>query len=185
MVIYKITNTVNNKFYIGKTTRTIKQRLAEHRANVNNKDFYFYNAIRKYGWENFIVEELAYCYDSSLLSLLEKEFISLLKPDYNLTAGGDGLLNPSSETRKKMSLSAKNKKISDAFRKKCAKRMQGNTISPGGKVKSYRITDPANNSFNIQNLAAFCRENNLNKAHMCSVAKGNRNNHRGYRVAIL
>ena len=61
MLIYKITNKINNKCYIGQTIKTGKQRWKEHkqRAFGNHKSEQrksLYRAIRKYGVENFSFE---------------------------------------------------------------------------------------------------------------------------------
>lgn len=54
--IYKITNLVNNKIYIGQTIHTLKYRFNQH---INqNKCTKLHNAIVKYGKENFIIEEI-------------------------------------------------------------------------------------------------------------------------------
>ena len=45
--IYKITNTINDKVYIGKTTRTIEERWKEHLNSIKDKDFKIYRAFRK------------------------------------------------------------------------------------------------------------------------------------------
>ena len=46
-IIYKITNKVNNKSYIGQTRQSIQFRWNKH---INKKDkTYFHNAIQKYG----------------------------------------------------------------------------------------------------------------------------------------
>ena len=57
--IYKITNKLNNKKYIGKTTETIAIRWRQHckRAETDfSRTEHFITAIRKYGKENFMVE---------------------------------------------------------------------------------------------------------------------------------
>lgn len=59
--IYKITNKINNKVYIGQTTQTIEERFQRHCQNANNDDKTHKNmaivkAIKKYGKENFIIE---------------------------------------------------------------------------------------------------------------------------------
>ena len=55
MIIYKITNTINNKIYIGQTTRTLKERIADYKKEAiykpNNRPIS--RAINKYGIENF------------------------------------------------------------------------------------------------------------------------------------
>lgn len=57
-IVYKYTNTINSKVYIGRTNQTIAQR-----AGKNGKGYItcpkFWNAICKYGWENFELEILA------------------------------------------------------------------------------------------------------------------------------
>lgn len=58
MFIYKITNRINNKIYIGQTIRPIHQRFNRHINDAMNHvtDTHFSRAIRKYGKENFYIE---------------------------------------------------------------------------------------------------------------------------------
>lgn len=58
--IYKITNTQNNKVYIGQTIRPIEQRFQRHINDALNNilDTHFARAIRKYGPESFYIEEI-------------------------------------------------------------------------------------------------------------------------------
>ena len=60
MWIYKITNVQNNKVYIGQTIRPIEQRFKRHINDALNNilDTHFARAIRKYGKENFIIEQI-------------------------------------------------------------------------------------------------------------------------------
>lgn len=60
MFIYKITNTVNRKIYIGQSIRPIEQRFRRHINNAvnNNLDTHFARAIRKYGQDKFIIEQI-------------------------------------------------------------------------------------------------------------------------------
>ena len=88
--IYKITNKVNGKSYIGQTRYTIEFRWRQHLHKKDNT--YFHNAIRKYGADNFIVEKLEEC---NIEDLNEKEIYYIakyntFKDGYNLTIGGDG-----------------------------------------------------------------------------------------------
>lgn len=58
--IYKITNTVNGKIYVGKTTETIERRFYEHKLSVKTgkKQSKLYSAMKHYGIDNFVVEEI-------------------------------------------------------------------------------------------------------------------------------
>ena len=88
MIIYRITNTVNGHFYIGKTTLSIEKRFKKHYYNHKTLNTHLYRAMRKYGFDSFIIEELS----SNVKNLNEAEskYISELKPHYNMTHGGDG-----------------------------------------------------------------------------------------------
>lgn len=59
--IYKITNTLNNKIYIGQTIKTVQKRFTQHKNNSNKEYFsqiVLYKAFNKYGIENFVCEEI-------------------------------------------------------------------------------------------------------------------------------
>lgn len=93
--IYKITNKINGKVYVGKTTRTVQERWEEHlreyrRERCENRPLY--RAIRKYGINEFIVETLE---EVDLENLSEREtywieFFHTYSDGYNATVGGDG-----------------------------------------------------------------------------------------------
>lgn len=54
--IYKITNNLNNKIYIGQTVKTVEKRFQQHKNNSNKSYFshiVLYKAFNKYGIENF------------------------------------------------------------------------------------------------------------------------------------
>jgi group I intron endonuclease len=53
--IYKITNNINQKSYIGKTERNISVRYKEHIRHKNYLDLPLYRAFNKYGIENFSI----------------------------------------------------------------------------------------------------------------------------------
>jgi group I intron endonuclease len=109
-VIYKITNKINNKVYIGQTIRTLAARFNSH---CHNKKTAISLAIIKYGKESFTIEELAVANSKEELNNLEKSLIesnNTISPNgYNLAFGGDCGGKPSEETRQKMSLAKKGK----------------------------------------------------------------------------
>lgn len=96
--IYKITNLQNNKIYIGKTTTCIQERFSKHiyEANTPNTKGYMFilhKAFRKYGINNFNIEQIEEI-DNSLLSDREIYWInfynSMMPNGYNMTFGGEG-----------------------------------------------------------------------------------------------
>ena len=96
MLIYKITNKINNKIYIGLTTCSLKYRWSKHLTESRNQNNTkpLYKALRKYGEENFIIEELESTNDFQRLGELERDYIKKYnsqnpKIGYNLTAGGE------------------------------------------------------------------------------------------------
>lgn len=96
MFIYKITNNINGKIYIGKTTTSINQRFNRHvKSSQNDSNLYIHNAIRKYGETNFTIEEIDFTDNLKDLSTKEKYWIEYYKSydkdiGYNLTKGGEG-----------------------------------------------------------------------------------------------
>ena len=55
MIIYKVTNIINNKIYIGQTIHSLNIRKSQHeRSHEYGYKTAFSNAIKKYGKENFI-----------------------------------------------------------------------------------------------------------------------------------
>ena len=77
MWIYKITNIVNNKVYIGQSIRPVEKRFQRHISDsINNVlDTHFARAIRKYGAENFKVEVIDTAQDQEELNKKEQEWI--------------------------------------------------------------------------------------------------------------
>lgn len=109
--IYKITNKINGKCYIGQSIN-IKERFYGHKSSENNK--YLKNAFKKYGIDNFVFEVIEEC---KMEELNEKEiyYIKLYKSanrkyGYNLSLGGQGKAKKTSlRTRKLISKSKKGK----------------------------------------------------------------------------
>lgn len=94
--IYKITNILNGKIYIGKTTDTIENRWKQHKRDAfreRNQNRPLYSAIRKYGIDNFIIEKVEEVSTEKILNDREIYWIkyyNTYKNGYNATLGGDG-----------------------------------------------------------------------------------------------
>jgi group I intron endonuclease len=110
---YLITNTVNGKMYVGKTTTTIKKRWRDHLSDARRCRLHslLHRAIRKYGADKFVVQPLEPLEfnldDEPSLNEWERLMIRLLGTQdrsrgYNLTAGGEGVSNPSHDVRERL-----------------------------------------------------------------------------------
>ncbi len=90
--IYIIKNKINNKVYIGQTRKTIEARWKKHCQDMFRLDYLLYRAMRKYGVENFYIEEIEQC---SPEQLNEREiywiaYYNSFHNGYNSTLGGGG-----------------------------------------------------------------------------------------------
>jgi group I intron endonuclease len=139
MIIYKTTNLINQKFYIGKDTH-------------NNPNYYGSGkrlklAIKKYGIENFKKEIIEICDNLELLNERERFWIkesNAINEGYNISLGGDGgdtiSNNPrKNEIGKKISESNKGRFIgkinSKETREKISKALKGRFV--GSKNPNY------------------------------------------------
>lgn len=115
--VYMHINKINNKIYIGITGRKAEQRWGSNGSNYSTQT-HFWNAIQKYGWNNFehivllddLTKEEACKIEVLLIALLNTQ-----NPNYgyNVSFGGDGVtlgLQMSDETKKKISESLKGRK---------------------------------------------------------------------------
>jgi group I intron endonuclease len=92
--IYQVTNNINGKVYVGFTTKSPSVRWKEHQEKAFRGDNnHFSNAIRKYGSGNFTPNAIEEGLDQNFgKNFREPYWISLLKPEYNMTKGGEGCL---------------------------------------------------------------------------------------------
>ena len=97
--IYKITNNVNGKIYIGKTEETVERRFYEHKlcaqGRVASKHSRLYSAMKHYGIDMFSVETIDTANSKEELCEKEKYYISYFNATckdigYNLSPGGEG-----------------------------------------------------------------------------------------------
>lgn len=104
-IIYKITNKINGKIYIGKTVQEFHRRCQSHRYKSCRA---FNNAIISHGWESFNKEPFISALDESYLAGLEEitiKFYNSLAPNgYNLIEIDHGLNRYSDEIKQKMSI---------------------------------------------------------------------------------
>ena len=143
--VYKITNLINNKIYIGITNQGAGVRFQKHLSDaLHGSPFPIHNALRKYGRQNFSLEIIEFCKNSEELKEREKYWISFYNANdrsigYNMTEGGDGTFGRtlSEETKEKIRQKAIGRKASEETKKKMSELRKG-----------YKITDNVRNVFN-------------------------------------
>lgn len=155
MIIYKITNKVNGKIYIGLTRRSLKVRWKDHLARAKydrEKSIYLYNSINLYGEENFSIEEIDSAENDFELNDKEKywaEFYNSYSPNgMNIALCGNN-----------------------------AKKSRESVLK---HAKHYKLFSPLNELHQIHNLSDFCIEKGLDRCHMYKVAMGKRDAHKGW-----
>ena len=137
-LIYKISNKVNDKIYIGQTWRTIKKRWKNGYGYIRCP--HIGNAINKHGKDNFIITLLVVCSTQETADYWEDYFIEKYdsrnrKYGYNIREGGSyGKL--SLETKLKISLSKKGKLASEETKNKLSLARKGENNPNYGKHMS-------------------------------------------------
>ena len=172
--IYCVTCLPTGKLYFGQTVMSIEERWRHHKGSTQRgSDHKFHRAIRKYGEENFTVEEVL-TVSAPTKDILKKKLdyveMRLIKrfntkiDGYNSTDGGDGGLLGyvfSEETKRKISLSrigAKNpnfgKHLSKEHRRKISEAQKGKVSPTRGKLCLRNIKE--NFQFLIPERIVIC-----------------------------
>lgn len=134
-MIYKITNNLNGKFYIGKH---ITEDLDD---GYMGSGVVIQKAIKKYGVENFTKEILFDVYGEDMMNFLEEAIVDeafVAREDtYNIALGGKGGFAPemSEETKRKIGESHKGNRQSEETRKKIGEACKGRHHSEETKRK--------------------------------------------------
>ena len=146
--IYKITNTVNGKAYIGQTIHdAVKGRINDHLNGKSQGNQLVKRAVEKYGRDAFTYEILYDGIIPEFLDMLEIEaiekFNTIAPHGYNLETGGNNAKTSSAETRRKMSEATKGenhpmygKSLSEETKRKMSKALKGKPAWNKGKPRS-------------------------------------------------
>ena len=176
--VYQHINKINNKKYIGITSRTPKERWGSNGYNYRSTP-YFYSAIKKYGWDNFEHEILYSQLTKEEACEIERKLIEENKTQnkqfgYNITEGGDAPSMPieirkrlsealkgnknglgkvcSEEKKRKISEAQKGKKLTEEHRKKLSLAKKGKSHKPLSIESRKKISDAH------KKKAVYCEE---------------------------
>jgi len=176
MIIYKITNKINNKIYIGQTVKSLKLRWKQH-CNGNRHSLALSNAIKKYGIDGFNIEIVDFAENLEELNKKEEEYInkfnSLAPNGYNLMTGG---IRPkfSEESKKRMGRKGSRhplygKKHSEESKKKISESHKGKKLTKDHKlnISNSRVGKPNHNREifkkrnDLKKISIICNENGI------------------------
>jgi group I intron endonuclease len=145
-VIYKITNLINKKVYVGQTTVKPQKRFNQHINDSKNnpKKSIIAQAIKKYGVENFSFEVILECYSQEELNSKETEQILLYKKQ-KLSYNKESIANkvPLSEDAKRNIQQHANSDINKRLRSKIGKNNRGRKLN--GSSKFHGVSKKNNN----------------------------------------
>ena len=159
MIIYKITNLINGKLYIGQTVRSLGKRWHEHcykpvdKRRISKPAISI--AINKYGVENFKIEIIEICSSIDEMNLKEpfyiEKFNSLFPMGYNIELGG------------------KNKKMHSSTRQKLSKIKSGSRLTESHKQRIKESNHTSHSkllemnqlSAKSQSIPIKCNETNI------------------------
>lgn len=153
--VYMHTNIINNKKYIGITKKSPKKRWGCKGYGYKKSQPVFWNAIQKYGWDNFKHEILFNNLSQKEAQEKEIELIAKYKTNcrrydspeygYNMTDGGEGMSGsfPTEKTREKIRASHRDRIKNETWeeREKRCQRMRGNANPFYGKKHTDKTKD--------------------------------------------
>lgn len=179
--IYKITNTVNNKFYIG-SSQNMEKRWIQHKSHLKcqrHHSSYLQNVANKYGIENLVFSVLVYCPKEDLLQL-EQYLMDFYQPQYNISKLATSCAGvPKSEIHKQRLREANlGKKYSDETKRKHSERQKNFTqeqIDKAHRVK-YKPVQQIDKLGNIiatfKSIQEACNKTGIWKKNIGIVANG-------------
>ena len=139
--IYRLTNKINGKMYHGQTTKeNINDRWDDYKNLYCKRQPKLYNALKKYGWDNFLAEVIDNSpQNQSQLDEKETAYIrqfNSMNNGYNCNEGGSGKGHICEETRKNMSKAFTGRKLSIETKRKMSEARKGKNNPNYGKHHS-------------------------------------------------
>lgn len=136
--VYKITNLIDNKCYIG-SSKDVEDRLSSHKTMMNKGNHhstYLQNAVNKYGIENFILETVLLCPEEDMISI-EQYLCDFYQAEYCMRkiAHSNLGMKRSDETKRNISDSLKGRKLTEEHKNNVSKGLKGRIITEEARRK--------------------------------------------------
>ena len=182
--IYRILNTVTNKFYLGSAVN-FKLRFRRHIYELKNSKHhspYLQNSFNKYGIDAFKFEVLEVIpkeefIDNKYLTDVEQMWLDACQPyvreiGYNIKSKADNSYGRKHKEETKAYFSSINK-----GRKRTLEQIE---MSAAGIRNNYIFINPEGIEICIIDLPKYCAENNLSKIAMRHLDRGSQVSHKGW-----
>jgi group I intron endonuclease len=188
MIIYKITNLINGKIYVGQTIHSLQSRWLRHCRKSSNS--VVSKAIRKHGEISFIVEILESCKSEKELDQRERYWISCFNSTvkmfgYNRTNGGQcGGLCGDALNKMKLGVSKALKGRKKPKRTIIQIEKHRQSISGKPNFKKRRAIQCSNGTI-YDSLLSASESLGISKGNICSVLKGVRRSAGGFTFGYL
>lgn len=184
-LIYKITNVLTGKSYIGQTTDSLLNRWNVHLSFSRTVKSYLYNSMRRVGVHNFRIELVASALSCEYLDALEQELISSFSTaapkGYNVFLGGK-------KNRKSSSFGRRRNARAQTGRRHSAETRRKQSLAASGKPKSDTHHDSIRKpiicletGIVYRGLSSAARELSIRTQDICNQLKGRQKSTRGYR----
>lgn len=182
--VYKHTNKINGKVYIGITCQNVKDRWG--RGSTYQAQ-HFGRAIKKYGWDSFEHLIIAKCLSRKDACELERLLIKAYdstnpQKGYNEALGGDGggmyKKHHTKESKEKISKARKKNGFTETHKKHISESKQGVKHHFAKKVFQYTKDGEFIKEWEYMSLAA--KELKISKGNIGQVCNGNRKTAGGF-----
>lgn len=134
--IYKITNVLNGKRYMG-SSKNFKNRKRKHFYELGKNTHHCRHlqfAYNKYGKENFIFEPIIDCKEEELI-YYENYYLAYYQPEYNSTLDAKKRTPITKDFKEKISMANRGKIVSEETRKKLSEINKGKKLTEEQKNK--------------------------------------------------
>lgn len=186
-VVYVHQNKTNGKRYIGITNNTVKRWYGKGKHYEGCP--HFFNAIQKYGWDNFTHKVIERGLTLEEANERERFYIAKYRTTekahgYNITTGGDHAptmlgKHHSEETKRKMSESQRGKKQTEEQKRRHSEFMKGRLVgSKNHKSRAVRCINTGE-VFESQRIAAQAK--GVEQSKVCLCCQGKRSHTHGLR----
>lgn len=186
-IIYKATNLINEKIYVGQTIKTLEQRICKHYYDAEQDDFYFHRALIKYNKEDWKWEIIDTFSTFEEMNDKEKYWIAHFQSNknnkgYNLTEGGTGVIGLTKESYDKMRITRMSNKSQEAYKQKEQKTLNAKKRNKAVRCLNtgvvYSCPEEAAKALNFTDL-----KNSANAIRKC--ARGDTKTARGFQWEYL